>query len=150
MVRTEAGYTYRIGQTVMRFAGERRRGERGEEDEKAGQGEIKGCALFLLAQVFQQSPVRFVAGFPHHCPRTARTGHPRGQGMGDAQGRPGVKASAMHEGKDCLAANLIGSRVTPPAVLHERQRPATTSPIGSGAVLVPRRKNCNRSHFPVQ
>jgi hypothetical protein len=34
VVSTEAGYTYRIGQTLMRFAGERRRGERGEEDEK--------------------------------------------------------------------------------------------------------------------
>jgi hypothetical protein len=34
VVRTEAGCTYRIGQTVMRFAGERRRDERGEEDEK--------------------------------------------------------------------------------------------------------------------
>ena len=30
VVRTEASYTYRIGQTVMRFGGERRRGERGE------------------------------------------------------------------------------------------------------------------------
>ena len=46
VVRTEASYTYRIGQTVMRFAGECRRGERGEEDEKAGQGEIIGC-LYL-------------------------------------------------------------------------------------------------------
>jgi hypothetical protein len=46
VVRTEAGYTYRIGQTVMRFAGQRRRRERGEQDGKAGQGEITGC-LYL-------------------------------------------------------------------------------------------------------
>jgi hypothetical protein len=30
----------------MRFVGERRRGERREEDEQAGQGEIRGC-LYL-------------------------------------------------------------------------------------------------------
>jgi hypothetical protein len=35
VVRTEAGNKYRIGQTVMRFVGERRRGERDEKDEKA-------------------------------------------------------------------------------------------------------------------
>ena len=35
VVQTEADYTYRIGQTVMRFAGELRRGDRGEEGEKA-------------------------------------------------------------------------------------------------------------------
>jgi hypothetical protein len=46
VIRTEAGYTDRIGQTLMRLAGERRRGERGEEDEKAGQCEILGC-LYL-------------------------------------------------------------------------------------------------------
>ena len=47
MVRTEARYTYSIGQTVMRFAGERQRAERAEEDENAGQGEIIG-RLHLL------------------------------------------------------------------------------------------------------
>jgi hypothetical protein len=50
VVLTEAGYTYRIEQTVMRFAGERRRGERDEQDEKAGQGKIIDRApLFDLA-----------------------------------------------------------------------------------------------------
>jgi len=33
VVRTEAGCTNMISQTVMRFASEPRRGERGEEDE---------------------------------------------------------------------------------------------------------------------
>ena len=50
VIRTEAGYTYRFGQTVMRFAHERRRGERDEQDEKAGQGKIIDRArLFDLA-----------------------------------------------------------------------------------------------------
>ena len=47
VVQTEAGYTYRSGQTYMPFVGGRRRGERGEEDEKMRQGEIIGC-LHLL------------------------------------------------------------------------------------------------------
>jgi hypothetical protein len=48
---TEAGYNYRIGQAVMRFAGERLRAEMGEEGEKGGQGEIIGD--LYLRQIFE-------------------------------------------------------------------------------------------------
>jgi hypothetical protein len=49
---TEAAYTHRIERIAMRFAGERRRGERGEEDEKTGQGEIIACLyLWQIAMV---------------------------------------------------------------------------------------------------